>query len=220
MATYTGVADANGDFTVPFSSSYTSGQKVTVTAEKDSATKTIELYAPTDVIPQINNFQFSGTMVDFPQNIGVITLNGLSGRINDNAMNVAGTGSIPSAAQGLVISDGPTIVGYNAFGSWSAAQSLVVGDTIETIEVIAFANWTNAKTVVIGQAVSSIGSMAFTDLTQCNTITVKANTPPTIEANTFAYLKGTCIIKVPAASVAAYKAANVWKTFGSRIQAI
>ena len=39
-----GVADLNGDFTVPFSSNYTSGQKITVTAEKDSATKTIELF--------------------------------------------------------------------------------------------------------------------------------------------------------------------------------
>ncbi len=220
MATYTGVADANGDFTVPFSSSYTSGQKVTVTAEKDSATKTIELYAPTDVIPQINNFQFSGTMVDFPQNIGVITLNGLSGRINDNAMNVAGAGSIPSAAQGLVISDGPTIVGYNAFGGWSNAQSLVIADSVTTIEVIAFANWINAKNVIIGSGILSIDSMAFTDLTSCTQITVKATVPPNIQADTFAYLKTNCIIKVPSASVAAYKAKANWKTFASRIQAI
>lgn len=220
MATYTGVADANGDFTVPFSSSFTSGQKVTVTAEKDSATKTIELYAPTDVIPQINNFQFSGTMVDFPQNIGVITLNGLSGRINDNAMNVAGAGSIPSAAQGLVISDGPTIVGYNAFGGWSNAQSLVIADSVTTIEVIAFASWINAKNVIIGSGILSIDSMAFTDLTSCTQITVKATVPPNIQADTFAYLKTNCIIKVPSASVAAYKAKANWKTFASRIQAI
>ncbi|MFW1959163.1 leucine-rich repeat protein [Acinetobacter johnsonii] len=220
MATYTGVADANGDFTVPFSSSYTSGQKVTVTAEKDSATKTIELYAPTDVIPQINNFQFSGTMVDFPQNIGVITLNGLSGRINDNAMNVAGAGSIPSAAQGLVISDGPTIVGYNAFGGWSNAQSLVIADSVTTIEVIAFASWINAKNVIIGSGILSIDSMAFTDLTSCTQITVKATVPPNIQADTFAYLKSNCIIKVPSASVAAYKAKANWKTFAARIQAI
>ena len=220
MATYTGVADANGDFTVPFSSSYTSGQKVTVTAEKDSATKTIELYAPTDVIPQINNFQFSGTMVDFPQNIGVITLNGLSGRINDNAMNVAGAGSIPSAAQGLVISDGPTIGGHNAFGGWSNAQSLVIADSVTTIEVIAFASWINAKNVIIGSGILSIDSMAFTDLTSCTQITVKATVPPNIQADTFAYLKTNCIIKVPSASVAAYKAKANWKTFASRIQAI
>lgn len=220
MATYTGVADANGDFTVPFSSSYTSGQKVTVTAEKDAATKTIELFAPSDVIPQINNFQFSGTMVDFPQNIGVITLNGLSGRINDNAMNAAGTGSIPSAAQGLVISDGPTIVGYNAFAGWSNAQSLVIPDSITDIEAIAFADWASAKTVVIGSGVTSIESMAFLNLTSCTLLTVKAVVPPSILSDTFAYLKSTCIIKVPSASVAAYKAANVWKTFASRIQAI
>lgn len=220
MATYTGMADENGDFTVPFSSNYTSGQKIIVTAEKDAATKSIEVFAPSEATPQIQNMQFSGNMVDFPLNVGIITLNGLSGRISDNAMYSSATGSLANMAEGLIISNGPETIGYNAFGGWSNAQSLVIADSVTTIEVIAFASWINAKNVIIGSGILSIDSMAFTDLTSCTQITVKATVPPNIQADTFAYLKTNCIIKVPSASVAAYKAKANWKTFASRIQAI
>mgnify|MGYP001618506052 FL=1 len=42
MPTVTGTADANGDFNIALGANYTSGEKITVTAEKDSAEKTIE----------------------------------------------------------------------------------------------------------------------------------------------------------------------------------
>jgi len=66
MTTYTGTADANGDFNISFGgNSYASGQKVTITAEKNGATKSIELFAPADTTGG-GAIQFSGTLNNFP----------------------------------------------------------------------------------------------------------------------------------------------------------
>jgi len=114
MTMYTGVADANGDFIVPFSSSYTSGQKVTVTAEKDGATKSIEFNAPS----QLPGLTFSGSMQDFPKNIEEVNII-MSGRLQDYAFSCIGTGTaydgmIARAATKINII-GCSEIGRNAF---------------------------------------------------------------------------------------------------------
>lgn len=88
MTIYTGVADANGDFKVPFSSNYTGGQKITVTAEKDGATKSIELYAPSATTGA--TMEISGSMVNYPLNVGDVTLH-MTGKLQDYAFSGVGT---------------------------------------------------------------------------------------------------------------------------------
>ena len=244
MAIYTGVADANGDFTVPFSSSYTSGQKVTVTAEKDAATKSIELHAPSEVVGG-GAIRFSGNMLNFPANIGNITLSSdISGIINQGVFEDRGSYySLWAKATGLTIQGAITQINQDAFKNWAAAQFLHLPTTLVTIGVSAFYGWINlqeinipdsvttigngsfyniplCKKIKIGAGCTHIGFTAFLNAATCDEIIVRATTPPALQNNSFASLNASCIFKVPAASVAAYQAAPNWSTFASRIQAI
>lgn len=246
MAIYTGVADANGDFTVPFSSSYTGAQKITVIAEKNGAQKSIELYAPSEVSGG-GVIQFSGTLNDFPQNVGNVTITGLSGTIKSYAFAATGGilgNNIWSSATGLEIKSAietiesyafnswvnskililPISVKYiadNAFNTWSGFTGrLSLPDSLLTIGTASFQNWNKCTEVVLGTSLISIGGFGLGNLSSCNSITIKATTPPTITSSTFNGLKSTCIFKVPAGSVAAYQAAPNWSAFAARIQAI
>lgn len=221
MATYTTIADANGDFTVPFSLNYTSGEKITVTAEKDEATKSIELYAPSTTFGG-GIFEFSGSLENYPVDIGVVTVNGLSGKLNDFAlasMDAVDVG-FASKATGLVFAAGITEYGLAACQAWKKATSLVLPSTTRIIGDNAFSTWPELLSFEIPSAVTTIGSYAFYGLSKCNEIKVHATTPPIIQSTTFQNLKSTCIFKVPAASVTAYQTAPNWLAFASKIQAI
>lgn len=148
MAIYTGVADANGDFTVPFSSNYTGGQRITVTAEKDAATKTIELFAPSEVVGG-GVIQFSGTMANFPQDIGVITLtSAVSGIINPNAMRASVNDfNMFYRATGLIIEGAVTELGDYALADWGCASLLTLPSTLTKIGQYALQSFGNASTV-------------------------------------------------------------------------
>ncbi|WP_180084899.1 leucine-rich repeat protein [Acinetobacter sp. YH12145] len=131
MATYTGVADANGDFIVPFLASYTSGQKVTVTSEKEGATKTIELFAPSDVSGG-GKIRFSGTMVNFPTNVGSVEIVDLSGAINPYAFD-GENGGFPRLATSLTINGGDINVGNYTFRSWRNTLTFTVNAVVKAL---------------------------------------------------------------------------------------
>lgn len=219
MAIYTGVADANGDFNIPFSANYTSGQKVTVTAEKDGATKSIELFAPSDTLGG-GAIQFSGTLANFPNNIGHVTITGLSGAIGNTAFYSSFSDEWCGKATGLTVDHGVTSIGSSAFSGWSGALSLLLPEGLLTISQYAFDGWSKCKTVTLPSSITSIADGAFRGLSVCESITIYATTPPLITSITFINLRSACIFKVPAASVAAYQAAPNWSAFAARIQAI
>lgn len=241
MTTYTGVADANGDFTVPFSSNYTSGQKITVTSEKSGATKSIELYAPSDLSGG-GAIKFSGNLNNFPNNIGVVTLSAeFTGVIQDYAMQAVGFEThIFRRATGLIIMPGPTAISMQSFATWSNAASLSIPSSVLTIGNQAFTSWaslleilipnsvtsignssfqtaTACKKVTLGTALATIGSSAFSSLTACDEIICLRTTPPSIQSNTFASLKATCVIKVPSASLNTYQTATNWSALASKM---
>ena len=60
----------------------------------------------------------------------------------------------------------------------------------------------------------------FSSAFVCEQIICLATTPPTLGADVFYSLNPACVIRVPAASVAAYKAKAGWKIFASQITAI
>lgn len=183
MAIYTGVADANGDFNIPFSANYTGGQKVTVTAEKDAATKTIELYAPSEVAGG-GVIQFSGTLNDFPNNIGDISISQISGVINTYSFHGgANASTIFRKATGLVLPDGITEIRDYAFYQWDKATSLSIPDTVTLIGNNAFNLWAALTSLDIPSSVTSIGAYAFANLTLCKSIS--ATFPSVIQAYSF-----------------------------------
>ncbi len=242
MEIYTGVADANGDFTVPFSSSYTSGQKVTVTAEKDSALKSIELYAPSEVVGGGGVIQFSGTLNNFPNNIGNVEI---SADVNDSIAEYgfyvnAANKNLGYYATGLKL-NAVTNIGALAFYGWVNATTLVLPETLIRIYLGAFQNWkalqhlsipdavqrlddacfrdcTALTSLTIGAGVTYIGS-AFYGCSALTSITCLADTPPKFYSS-LTGVPAACNIFVPSDSLDAYKSAAGWSARSAYIQAI
>lgn len=164
MATYTGTSDANGDFNISFgSNSYTSGEKVTVTAVKDSATKSVELYAPSEVVGG-GVIQFSGNLTNFPQNIGMVTLTGLMGKIADYAFAISsGTQAthIFRCATGLTIDSGVNEIGAYCFLYWQGITILNLPETLTKIGNYAFSNCPELLSINLPSALTQLGTYSF-----------------------------------------------------------
>lgn len=76
------------------------------------------------------------------------------------------------------------------------------------------------KQIAIPDTVTEIGDMAFSYCYQLASITCLAATPPALGFDAFSSDTVGFTIKVPAASVAAYKAADGWKDYASYIVAM
>lgn len=74
--------------------------------------------------------------------------------------------------------------------------------------------------ITIPDTVTEIGDMAFSYCAQLASITCLAATPPVLGPNAFSSDTAGFTIKVPAASVAAYKAADGWKDYANYIVAM
>lgn len=100
--------------------------------------------------------------------------------------------------------------------------SLTLPNTLQTIGAAAFLVEIGLQLteLTIPASVTSIGDNAFAgNVTNKMTLTVLPTTPPTLGNNVF-FLDTRSVIKVPAASVAAYKAADGWKDYASCIVAM
>lgn len=162
MATYTTVADGNGDFTVSFPANYTGGEKITVTSEKDAATKSIEFYAPSDTIGG-GVIQFSGNTSNFPNNIANVSMHGIVGNVGNGAFEASsGPGNIWVKATGLDLLDTSiTSIGNYAFSGWSNSTTLVLPETLVSIGDSAFSAWSKLSSLYIPDSVTDINSNAF-----------------------------------------------------------
>lgn len=106
------------------------------------------------------------------------------------------------------------------FAEESGITSVTLPDTVETIGSSAFlSSRARLAEITIPASVTSIGDYAFSQNASMETVTCLATTPPTLGRDVFA-LSTASVIKVPAASVAAYKAADGWKDYASCIVAM
>lgn len=142
MPIYTGTADSNGDFNISLgSNSYTSGEKIIVTATKDEATKTIELHAPSEPIAPVAEGCFTITGQMWPT-------------IVDTKLKITSQFNT-------------TLYSYNfpnpdANALWRRIKTVEIDFGITTIQAV-FTNWTSLQNILLPESLLGI-SQSFTFL--------------------------------------------------------
>ena len=127
-------------------------------------------------------------------NIGTMILPGNVTRVSDFAFS--GVIGVNDVAPVIKLNEGLAVIGAYAFDSANIAGEIEIPSTVTEIGEGCF-GWTGITTVIC-----------------------KPTTPPALGTEAFpSYVEG-FTIKVPAASVAAYKAADGWKDYASYIVAI
>ena len=107
-----------------------------------------------------------------------------------------------------------TYIGDAAFTSCGGLTTVIIPASVTTIGWYAFSYCDHLTSVTIGSGVTSIGGYAFTECPALTSVTCLAATPPTITQDVFDSLTyGNATLKVPNASMAAYRAATGWKLF-------
>jgi hypothetical protein len=109
--------------------------------------------------------------------------------------------------------DRTTLVAYPG----GKTGSYVIPNSITTIDRYAFCACRNLTSVTIPNSVITIGDHAFTSCISLVFVTNLRPAPQSISSDVFNSVNASCVLKVPASAVDAYKAAPVWREFGDRI---
>jgi len=88
-----------------------------------------------------------------------------------------------------------------------------IPNSVTSIGYGAFAGCSSLAEITIPNSVTSIGNEAFSGCTGLTGITVEATVPPIYNSDSFLNVNSSIPVYVPAASLQAYKEANVWKDF-------
>ncbi len=129
----------------------------------------------------------------------------------------------PAGLTEYTIPDGVTSIGTYVFSSCSSLTSINIPDGVTTIGDWAFNDCSSLKSITIPEGVTSIGESAFRWCNSLESVYCKPTAPPTIGYDKF-YGDGifyetpsSMKIYVPAASVDAYKTAENWSEYASKI---
>ena len=120
----------------------------------------------------------------------------------------------------VTIPNSVTSISENAFSYCPSLASVTISSSVTSIGNNAFYGCSSLTSVTISNGVTSIEGCAFYRCTSLTSVTVQATTPPTLGSGVFDSTSSNLVIYVPAESVDAYKAANNWSTYASKIQAI
>ena len=119
----------------------------------------------------------------------------------------------PSAS--YIIPDNTASISDFAFEGSTHLTSVTIPNSVTDIRSYAFRNCENLASLTIPNSVTRIGGYAFLYCTGLTSVICKAITPPTIASTAFYGVDISIPLYVPAQSVAAYQAADVWKEFGN-----
>ena len=114
------------------------------------------------------------------------------------------------------IPDNVASIGDKAFSDCSGLESVVIGNGISVVS--SFSNCFNIKTISLGSKTSKIARDNFYNCKDLEVVICKANSVPAFESSSIVF--NNCYIEyakliVPDESIEAYKAAAVWKDFGT-----
>lgn len=132
-------------------------------------------------------------------------------------INVDAANPAYSSENGVLFNkDKTTLLRYPAA---KPGTTYTVPKSVTCIGESAFGQCTALKELTLSENVSKIESYAFEDFAAITKMTVLATVPPTAKTSAFKYFNLDTPVYVPASSLDAYKAANVWKEF-TNLQAI
>jgi len=98
----------------------------------------------------------------------------------------------------------------------SGLTTVTIPNSITSIGNYAFSGCSGLKSITIGNSVISIGNYAFWGCSGLIEVINESSIPQIIESDIFSLVeKPACTLRVPAASVEAYRAAYGWKDFGN-----
>lgn len=120
----------------------------------------------------------------------------------------------------VVIPNNVTSIGRLAFYTCRGLRDVTFGNSVTTIEANAFNLCEGLTSITLPSSVTSLGDGAFNQCHDIRTVTCKATTPPTMGLAVFDEDHLLTAIYVPSGSVNAYKAADGWKDYASRIKPI
>ena len=159
-----------------------------------------------DSVTSIGSFTFADcsslTSITIPDSVTAI---------GDGAFNNC------SSLTSVTIPDSVKAIRYEVFSGCSNLTSVTIPDSVTTIGESAFQNCAILEQVVIGSGVKKIGSYAFRYCYVLNDISIKATTPPSIDASSFSYIGTSPIFYVPTESVEAYKSTTNWSGYANYI---
>ena len=119
----------------------------------------------------------------------------------------------------VVLPPNITALNEGVFNLCSGITSIDIPDAVTSISNVAFCDCFGLTSITIGTGITSIDWQSFRNTRNLTSITIKAVTPPTLDGTAFSGMAN-CPIYVPSGSVEAYKTADVWSDYASRIQAI
>ena len=179
-------------------------------------------------ITQIGEAAFSCcsglTSIEIPNSVGYIRERAFYGCTGLTSITIPdGVTSIEyetfSGCSGLTSIEMPntvTSIGTDAFSGCSGLTSIEMPNTVTSIGYWAFNRCSGLTSITIPNSVTSIGDYAFYNCRSLTSIKNHAAIPQTISSSVFDGVdKSSCKLYVPEESIDLYKAADVWKDFGS-----
>ena len=110
--------------------------------------------------------------------------------------------------------------GDRNFANSPLLETIIFGDTVRRIPGFMFNSLSSLESITIGSRVNEIGRYAFSDSTSLEVVINRAARPQAIHFTVFDRVdKAFVTLRVPSASLNAYRGANLWKDF-STIEAL
>lgn len=114
----------------------------------------------------------------------------------------------------VIIGEDVTKIGNSAFWGCSGIRTLVLPNTLDTIEDQGFRSCAYLQNIDLPASMKYLGAWAFAYCyIEIDSIICRATTPPACGDEPFYNIDTTTPLYVPAKSLAAYRAADVWKNF-------
>ena len=189
----------------------------------EGADKTIPVYVPAEALSSYQNHADWSVFTNLQAIVTEFTVGGLTYKVTDQTaktVEIIGytTGlpdvlDIPATVTNNGINYNVTSIGADAIWGIDDLTEVSIPNSITTIGENVFWACCYMTKVTIGSGVTSIGAGAFALCEGLTEMTVLATMPPTLGDDAFGGVNRDIPVYVPAASLAAYQAAEVWKEF-------